>query len=310
MPHKKNNRVFRYYSGQALIFVLLSLSVVLTLVLFVISRSVTDIKTSTNQEDSVRAFSAAEAGVENAIITGAGTGGNAMSIGNASYTVDVRDSGSSTFNYPIALQSGETMTLWFVSHKEDGTLTCDPAYPPCYTGNNLAVCWGNPGTSPTAETSPAIEVSVYYDTNPAEIFTNPPTYAGVQIGRVTYDPYTLRTSSNQFTAATVGNCDIDGVIYPFRTTIAFPDIAGVNTDGLVFAKIRMIYNTDQGHPIGFRVPSGTLPLQGLDITSTGASVNFEGVYKNPSFRKIQYFKSWNEFPLSGLAIFTPSGLVK
>lgn len=311
MPNKNNHNTSSRESGQALVFVLLSLSVVLTLVLFVISRSITDVKTSTEQADSIRAFSAAEAGVEKAIITGAGSDGS-VSIGDASYTVDVRQTGSSTFNYPLPMQSGETMTLWFVSHKEDGTLTCDPAYPPCYTRNTLTVCWGNPGASSNVPTTPAIEVSVYYDTNPSEIFATPPTYTGVEIARATYDPYAARTLSNQFSAATIGNCDIDGVIYPFRSTIAFSDMGGtgVNNDGLIFAKIRMMYNTDQGHTIGFRVPSGTLPVQGLEVTSTGASVISESPETSPSYRKIQYFKSWDEFPLSGLAIFTPSGITK
>ncbi len=44
--------------------VLLSMSVVLTLVLFILSRSITDIAVTTSQEEAVRAFSAAEAGVD------------------------------------------------------------------------------------------------------------------------------------------------------------------------------------------------------------------------------------------------------
>ena len=60
-------------SGQALLIVVLSLAVVLTVVLSILARSVTDIKLSTGSEESLRAFSAAEAGIERALIAGSWT---------------------------------------------------------------------------------------------------------------------------------------------------------------------------------------------------------------------------------------------
>jgi Tfp pilus assembly protein PilX len=87
-------------SGQALVLVLLSLSVVLTLVLFILARSITDVTVSSRQEESVRAFSAAEAGIERALV--AGTGFGTTEIGNASYTTSVTDFalGGNDMNFP------------------------------------------------------------------------------------------------------------------------------------------------------------------------------------------------------------------
>jgi len=56
-------------SGQAVLLVVLTLAVVLTLVLSVISRTITDVKITTVEGDSLRAFSAAEAGIERHLAT-------------------------------------------------------------------------------------------------------------------------------------------------------------------------------------------------------------------------------------------------
>jgi len=61
---------FKNQKGQAVLIVLLSLSVVLIVVMFVVSRSITDISLSTKEENSLRAFSAAEAGIERALVIG------------------------------------------------------------------------------------------------------------------------------------------------------------------------------------------------------------------------------------------------
>jgi hypothetical protein len=82
--------------------------------------------------------------------------------------------------------------------------------------------------------------------------------------------------------------------------------AGFNNDGLLFAKVRMIYNETEAHSIGFSVPSGTLPPQGIEINSIGTS----GESGTQSSRRIRVFQGWPEFPLSGFALFTPGGISK
>lgn len=292
----------RFESGQAIVLVLLSLSVVLTVVLFALSRSVGNIATTTQQSDSVRAFSAAEAGVENALITGAGTNGNSVSIGNASYNVQVISQGVTSYNYNPPLSSGETLTLWFVSHDADGKLVCN-AQKPCYTGPSLNVYWGASGTAANLAITPAIEITVYYATDPTAVLAGT-SYGSVQVARATFDPNTVRQSSNYFSAAGAG-ATVDGKSYAFGRTINWSDIStSINSSGLLFAKVRMLYNS-VAQPVGFTVGAGTLPSQGLEIVSQG-TVNSGTTTSN---RSVYVFQSWADFPFSGFSLYYPNGVV-
>ncbi len=283
-----------FESGQAIVVVLLSLSVVLTVVLFTLSRSVSDISTTTQQSDSVRAFSAAEAGVENALITGEGA--TNVNIGNASYSVNVVSGGSLTYNHQTPLSSGETVTLWFVSHDADGELVCS-ANKPCFSGTDLNICWGVPGGVIDGLT-PALEVSIYYQT--VRDFTD---FSGVKIVRGAYDPYVVRSPANSFEQSVTNGCTIDGKSYAFKKTINLSDL-GSNTNALLFAKARMLYNSSP-QPIGFSAGS-PFPSQGLEITSRGTSGTEGGTVSN---RSVYVFQSWADYPFSGFSLFYPNGTV-
>ena len=65
----------RNQRGQALLIVVLVMAVALTIGLAVVSRSITDIKISRQEEESARVFSVAEAGIEEALKLGSGTSG-------------------------------------------------------------------------------------------------------------------------------------------------------------------------------------------------------------------------------------------
>ena len=84
----------RKSSGQAVLLVILGMAVVLTIVLSVVSRSVTDVSVTKVEEDSSKAFSAAEAGIEKLLIGGSSfTEGNLGGIG-ASVSAQALDLGS------------------------------------------------------------------------------------------------------------------------------------------------------------------------------------------------------------------------
>lgn len=299
LPKKENASE----SGQALVLVLLSLAVVLTLVLFVLSRSITDISVSTNQEESVRAFSAAEAGIEKALVIGSGTG-TSTAIGNASYTSNVTSFsfGTKVFNYPILLSSGDSMTTWFVSHDANDNLVCDGNNPcfsstaPTDVANFIKICWGKPGASSSSNTTPAVELTVYYESTPGDLST-------LKVARGTYDPnYTSRQAFNSFGAGFTTNCTIDTTSYAFQKIVLYSDLgipasAFNNPNGLQFARVKMLYNTDTPQPIGTSVNFGgnsPLPSQGQDIVSTGTA---GGTATLPqSTRKIEVFQGWPEAP--------------
>ncbi|HTK03507.1 MAG TPA: hypothetical protein VL401_01935 [Alphaproteobacteria bacterium] len=269
-------------SGQALVLVLLSLAVVLTLVLFVLSRSVTDIAVSSRQEESVRAFSAAEAGIEKALIIGSSAG--SVTIGDASYTSSVSNfaSGVTNFVYPVELDSGDDMTLWLKSHDTD----------PNFTGNTIKICWGKPGAYSDQSVMPAIETTLIYETT-----ANDP--ATAKIFRAAFDPNTAgRRALNSFAAAG-GSCTVAGQSFQFQTTLSLVGLTNPQ-----FLGVKMLYNTDTSQSIAFDSTNASLfPSQGQEITSTGVS--------GESNRRLNVFQGWPEIPdIFGYAVYSSTGLTK
>ncbi|MEJ2347578.1 MAG: hypothetical protein P8Y17_00045 [Patescibacteria group bacterium] len=299
LPRKINFR--EKQAGQALLLVLLSMAVVLTIVLSILSRTITDITVTTKEEEALRAFSAAEAGVEKALIIGT----NAGNFGeDASFTATVSNFGyqASQYVYPEKLLSGESAIVWFIDHDEDtGELTCDTNE--CFTGSTMKVCWGESGTASDADTTPAIEASIFYATTPGD-------YSTVMIARDTIDPNASRRASNNFAAPDAGTCTVDGVDFQFQKTFDFsslsiPSSSYSNQDGLQFAKIRILYNSDAAHRIGVDVTaaSNDLPSQGLKIESTGIS--------GESNRRIEVYQTFGELPpIFDSVLFSPGGIVK
>ena len=283
-----------------MVLVLLSLSVVLTLVLYILSRSVTDISVSSGQEAAVRAFSAAEAGIERALVVATGFGETTSGdVGNASYSTSVTEYavGSSDFVFPSLIYSGDTMTTWFVSHDADNNLVCGGGIN-CYSGQSMKVCWGNAGTSSGSATTPAIEVTVYYQTTPGSIATT-------RLARITADPYAARRATNLFSAPDGATCTIAGQNYQFSKYFEFSDL-GITTydtpNGLIMAKTRMLYNTDTPHVIGTTVNDNVLPAQGQTIDSTGIAAN--------SNRRVVVFQGFPESPFYTNSLISPAGITK
>lgn len=275
--------------GQAVLIVLLSLSVVLIIVLFIMSRSITDLSLSVKEEDSLRAFSAAEAGVERALVIGNSSG----TIDSASFDANVTSfaEGATEVVYPLSLKSGENATFWFSRAGETTN----------FTGSQIKYCWGDLGTVSSNNDSPAIEVTIYYTTTPNDLTT-------LQIARATLDPNSSRRTQNNFSSATDSNCTIGTDVFEYQSTLnlASLGISGYATAGVLqYSTAKILYNTTTAHKIGIDV-SGTgasLPSQGNLIASDGS---FGG-----SNRKIEVYQLYPEAPpIFANAIFSTSGIVK
>ena len=264
----------RYQNGQAVLIVLLSLSVVLVIVMYILSRSITDISLSTKDENAMRAFSAAEAGIEKALVVGSSSDPD---FSGASFNASVTDfaAGQTTVVYPVSLKSGELATFWFVEHDSDGNLVCDATHP-CFSGNRFALCWGDPGTSDILPTTPAIELTVYYTTTPLDMTT-------LKVARGTYDVNATRRDTaavpNHFDVASNIACTIAGQDFQFRKGLYFNttspnlEVPNSNVQGTVlYATVKMLYNTSVGHKVGLSVIGSTSPLpsQGSIIDSLGS----------------------------------------
>lgn len=290
MLHKKNQ------SGQALLIVLLSLAVVLTVVLFLISRSITDIAISTKEEDSLRAFSAAEAGVERALIIGSDTG--TLTIDNATFSADVTSfaQGSDSVLYPFTLKSGEYATFWFVGHNTNGSLGCGTES--CFRGQTMKLCWGEPGTANSNAQTPAAEVTVVYASTAGD-------YSTLRTKRVAVDPNVGR--SNNFSDPDT-TCTIDGQNFAFARNINFNTLGITNygtNNVLQFATVRMLYNTTTPHRVGIDVSATS-----FDLPSQGLKVNSLGSYSN-SNRRIEAYQLHPVAPaIFNSVVFSGSGVTK
>ncbi len=233
------------HSGQVLLITVLVLSIAVTIALALIGRGVSDVSISRNIEESARAFSAAEAGIEDALRTGVGrtftlTGSNAT----VESSVSVIGASTGAFTLPPIAQ-GDVQSVWLVGHQTGSNALDTSTY---YQGSAINVCWSH------ATTPAAVEIILYY--------LNGTDY---MIQRGAYDPlFATRTTSRGFVGVTAddGQCGSVTDVYRQRVTIPAGSIP-------LLLRIRPYYagTTATVSPIagGFE-----LPAQGVEITSVGS----------------------------------------
>lgn len=227
-----------YQSGQILLVTLLILVVATTITLSLVSRSTTDVAISRQVEESLRAFSAAEAGIERSLMQGA-----AIDINEFTSTedVDVTDSPLGTSNSLfVDVASGDYAPLWLVNHNSLSQLGTT------YFTNSYRVCWEDNGTPAT---TPAIEVAVYYRSGNDFL-----------VRRFAYD--TVATRGNNFTAAGITNSGCGGST---NRQVTIPAIANA-----VMVRVKPHYAVTD---ISFEPVSGSFPRQGNVFKSCGLVEN-------------------------------------
>ena len=284
----------KHEAGQALLLVLLSMAVVLTAAMSILSTSITDIAITSREEEALRAFSAAETGIERALITGSSDSGT---VGDAKFTATVTTvTGESEFVYPVPISSGESAVVWFVAHDTSGNLVCNSEYP-CYSSSSgsIKVCWGQEGTPSGTADTPAIEASVFYTATPGD-------YSTVQVAREVIDPWADRRSSNNFVATDGVGCTLGETKFAFSKTLNMGDLNVLNYEtpnGVQFISLKTIYNTT-AQPVGLSA-GATLPAQGLLVESTGTS--------GEANRKVQVFRAYGAPPpIFETALFSATGI--
>lgn len=254
-------------AGQALVIVLLVLSVVLTVGLSVVAQSVSEIKLSQKEEEAARAFSAAEAGIDRVLIATDDT--TSGSIGDAQYQVVRTDlgQGATQFLFPNSYSSGESATLYLVPHNVAGSLDYTCPGGSCYNQATLNVCWGNNGEVPGSGITPALELAVIYreagNIRVARMFNG--------IGNPN------NRDNNSFTNIGAVGCVISGTSLPYLVSVNFGP-AGLNipaygTEGtLVAIRAKMHYNSVP-QKLGVNNLGEGLPSQGVRLGSVGTYGN-------------------------------------
>ena len=251
-----NDMEHHQFRGQALLITVLVLTIALTVALSLIRRTTVDVQTTGQLEESARAFSAAEAGIEDALKRAEGATNIQIQSANGLATFDsTYDSISGTtalYTYPSETPKGEVATIWLVSHNpvdnsldEDGAGYCEVG-----VACTIDVCWQQPVTPAD---KPAVEIAVLYKHVTSGIY---------DIERSAYDPDTARTG-NKFTRATSVGALGEPCESLYKQTITLP-----TTDARPLAlRLRPYYNktTFVISPLSGR----TLSSQGFEVSSTG-----------------------------------------
>lgn len=255
----------KYERGQILLVVILAAVVALTVGLAAVSRSITNTKVTTEEENSQKALSAAEAGVEelagNASLLASGSIKDLSN--NSKYSAQAT---TLAITNPFAVNGGQLIS------RDDGADVWLSNYPN-YTGQwsgTLTVYWQK---NADCNKEAALEIVVL-----SGVSTNTPNLTRYTVDRC------AASRANNFSAPTsiTANRNISGVLYDNSYTLP-----AAITSGFIARVIPLYNDTKMG--VGYVTSLGTFPSQGNVITSTGASGNTK--------RTVQVVKGYPRVPI-------------
>lgn len=228
----------RKNSGQVAVFVLLLTLLGLTVGLSVTSRTLQDLKQTAISDQSSRAFTAAEAGIEDALAKTLAVGSSTINVGGSNVNYVVSRS-------PVAAYTPEG------SVAKDDVIEIDLR---TYTGSTLTINWTKKND---AHEDPANLCNEGSFTAPAALMLSFYTFDGSNYGvkKLAYNASrcgTLGTLNNFLTANNSANVD-----YLSGVTVAY-------TSDMKVLRIRPIYNDASITVTG----NANLPAQGYTIKST------------------------------------------
>lgn len=240
------------------------MAVGLTIGLAVSTRSLTDVNLSTRVEESSRAFSAAEAGIEqileqNLATVTTGTSGSVGSGGqSADYNVNLVDvnPGASPYLFPGIIPEGESQVVWLVPHNS-GTGTFDDSSRD-YTPNLINICWQD-FTLPLG-TYTALDLTVFFKEG-----------ADYKVARIAYDPNSSRAANTGFTNSGISSgtyCVVGTQRHRYQVLLDMTTLSpSIGAAAIPIAiRLRPVYVDSRlaVQPVG-----DNLPVQGKTIQSTG-----------------------------------------
>lgn len=251
-PMTKNSRILPGQSGQATVIILLIMVVVLTIGLSITARSITDLRISSQTEQSNRAFSAAEAGIEEALKTGlqnlVGSGPSGQKpIGGATYKYTVESVGGASYAPDKPVAQDDVVQL-----KLDKTgLTS------AYDGVNIYWIASGEDCDITSGNPAAVEVSIIYGDGPYNMYKQ---------------TYAVKDRGDNFLQITAGSFTLGSKTYCARTpTSGNGSLINFNSSGITnpqLLRIRPLYNTSslavEAQPSGRQ-----LPIQSYRVRSEG-----------------------------------------
>jgi hypothetical protein len=251
--------------GQILLIVVLVVIVASTIALSLASRSITGLRTSTEEAESQKALAAAEAGIERAIqgsipiaLTNDQIVNNSEGGKNSSYrtTVGQVDGSSFRINGGSMIPKDEGADVWLIGHNPDGSLNYADNLSTSPSSINLY--WGTTSDGACGSSNPpaAIQAVVVVRNSPTDIKSY----------RYVYDRC---SRGNNFTQAVdaVANFEIDGTFFKYSTPSNDLTSGIPSPKNIILIRVVPIY---KDAIVG--VSSATaLPTQGYMVNSIGTS---------------------------------------
>lgn len=284
--HKKSDE------GQILLIVVLTMIVALTVGLSIAARVVTELKLSKQNEESQRAFQAAESGIQQTLERGISLSTIKLENNAAFSTSFKNDDGSQdgTGNgTAIILNNGQEVDqaagadVWLSNYATNPSLLFGSPMGGGAGSVGITMYWGSPNQTLCANSTgdsvaPAIEVVLLVGPS-----SNP------SVAKSLYEPSacgnTRISSSGAIISGTTngsGTWTLKNQDFKYKADLKFNGSDLKN--GLVM-KVIPIFNSSV---VGFQ--SGTVfPAQGAIITSTGTS--------GDTVRKVVYYQSYPQLPL-------------
>lgn len=262
-------------SGQILLVVILVVIVALTVGLSLATKTITNLKVTSEQAQSQKALAAAEAGIERVILSNTATTltGNFADT-NSSYKTDVTQvlgTAGTAFllNNKGRVKQDEGIDVWFMGHNADGSLNTSITS----AMSGFTIYWDDTSSGCSSPLPAAMEAVVVATRNGTDTI----------VYKYAYDPCNTRRNGNNFTDSSGGTITIDGVKLLNNVSIATPAMPA--NYAVAFIRLIPIYRDTV---IGVR-NSVALPLQGYKIDSVGTSGNAQ--------RRINVFRGWTQLPI-------------
>lgn len=256
-------------SGQVLLIVVLTMVVALTVGLSIASRTITNLKISKQNEESTRAFQAAEAGIEKALKSASTTTLTADLSNSSSFQTNITSAQGTAFilNGQEAIDQDSGFDVWLSDYpsftNQIGT-TANPATITLYWNTQDQISCSK-GAGDVAKSS--LEVLLLSGTD----LTNP------SLSKKIYEPTGVGCARIEGSSSALGSAVLDGVQFGNTAQIQV-------SDGLVLKVVPLFNSTKIG--ISSNI---SLPKQGSTIDSSGIS--------GDTVRKVVYFQSYPQVPL-------------
>lgn len=244
--------------GQALLIVVLVMVIALTVGLSIASKSITSLRTSTEEANSQKALAAAEAGIEQAIKNNVQIASGSFT-NNTTYSTNITSVSGTSFllNAANPVLQDDGIDVWLSEY----SINPSEIYRNPWSGN-LTIIWG---TTSNGCSNAALEIAVISGTKSSPILT-----------RYSYDPCQARAGVNSFDFVPTTARVISGKTLYYQVTLPV-------SFGLIARVIPFYSNTIIGVS-----GSSNLPSQGSVITSTGTSGDTQ--------RRINVFQGYPEVP--------------